>query len=272
MLILALEISNPGAAIAPGTGQSVAIGQIMPGPDGVKRVTVLAREPVAAPSRHDDDLQPAIDRASSTACCSPRDLAAIAVSIGPGGFTALRVAVAAAKMIALASKARAAGDEAGGAAGASCIGVPTALAAAMSYRLNSAQPARLAQPIAVALAGKSDAAFVTIITPADLDPRIGGPQTPPEGRICGAGDLAGLQVHGNRISILLADSHLPAALRDAADTLGMSIVALHLDAVAVLHAAALVEPIDWRLLTPLYGREPEAVTLWRQRRASASTP
>ena len=253
MLTLAIEISNPGSAVAPDTGQSVALGMLERRPNAATQITVLSREPVAAPSRHDDDLQPAIDRAARAAAISPRAIALVAVSIGPGGFTALRVAVAAAKMIALASRAP---------QPARCIAVPTALVAAMSFRLPSeANPT--SGPIAVALAGKLDSAFITVIDPSELDPNRTSPLVPPGGHVCRAGDLAALAARS--ITTLLADAHLPQPLREAADRLGIAIFAPRLDAVALLHAAALLAPIDRAQLAPLYGREPEAVTLWRER-------
>ncbi len=63
--------------------------------------------------RHNVGLMPAIDRLCGAHGVTPRDLAEVYVSLGPGSFTGLRVAVAAVKMLALAQ-----GDEGGGRADA----------------------------------------------------------------------------------------------------------------------------------------------------------
>jgi len=52
--------------------------------------------------RHDDDLMPAIDRMFKRNDLAPADLTHIMVSLGPGGFTGLRIAVTTAKSLALA--------------------------------------------------------------------------------------------------------------------------------------------------------------------------
>lgn len=56
--------------------------------------------------RHNVGLVPGIDQLCREHRVTPRDLARIAVSLGPGSFTGLRVAIAAAKMLALAGEAQ----------------------------------------------------------------------------------------------------------------------------------------------------------------------
>src|SRR5262245_14406799 len=55
-------------------------------------------EMLLAKRRHDDDFLPAIDRLFHRASLKPADMKAVGVSIGPGGFTGLRIAVSTAKM------------------------------------------------------------------------------------------------------------------------------------------------------------------------------
>jgi tRNA threonylcarbamoyladenosine biosynthesis protein TsaB len=74
--------------------------------------TVLAEGTWHAHRRHDDHLFPEIERLLALAGATLNDLTRVAVAIGPGSFTGLRVAIAAAQGIARASSAR-------------TIGVPT---------------------------------------------------------------------------------------------------------------------------------------------------
>lgn len=71
--------------------------------------TVLAEGTWHAHRRHDDHLFPEIERLLALAGAALKDLTRVAVAIGPGSFTGLRVAIAAAQGIARASGARAAG-------------------------------------------------------------------------------------------------------------------------------------------------------------------
>lgn len=215
-LTLAIEASNPAV------GAGVAIG------DGA----VLGAEPLAPTGRHDDDLMPAIDRLCRRVGAAPGDLGRVAVSIGPGGYTGLRVAVAAAKMICEAT-------------GAGCVPVATAVVA--SLRVEAAGP------FAVALASKRESAHVTIFE-APGRPRD-------RGRLATADDLADLEV-----STLVADGHLPGAMRSRAGELGIPIVALVLDPAACFEASLELDAVDPVSVEPLYPRPPEAVVKWRGKR------
>jgi tRNA threonylcarbamoyladenosine biosynthesis protein TsaB len=234
MLTLALELSNPTTP----PGAAVALGTLHAG-----SAQLLAAEPVAPAARERDDLIPAIDRLLRAHGAKPADLRGVAVSIGPGGYTALRVAVATAKMIALANSAV-------------VFAVPSALVAAEHAQRGDAGPGRA---VSVALAAKADSAWWTDLpegwrTRADVG----------TGRVLLPTDLA-----QQPAGVLLADAHLPPALRDAASTRGWRIEPLSLDPAALLRAAARAQPTDPEHLAPLYGREPEAVTLWRQRTGGA---
>src|SRR5262245_9350766 len=94
-------------------------------------------------SRHDDDLIAAIDRLYARLGLAPRHTQAVAVSVGPGGFTGLRIAVSAAKMLAETL-------------GAELVAVPTALVGAESY----GGPG----PIVVTLAARDNTVWATRLT------------------------------------------------------------------------------------------------------------
>lgn len=65
---------------------------------------VLAAIRVRGDRRHAEQLTPAIQRCFADTGVRPRDLAAVAVGVGPGLFTGLRVGVTAAKVIAFAQR------------------------------------------------------------------------------------------------------------------------------------------------------------------------
>lgn len=222
-LTLAIETSNPSSGGEPG----VALGLTTPH-DAPGDIQTLGVEPLGAGSRHDDLLMPAVERLLARVNRTPPDLGRIVVSIGPGGYTALRIATAAASMIALAT-------------GAALVGVPSALVAA--------RRATRGGPFAVALASKNES---TIITPFDAQGRPLGPA-----RLTTARDLA-----GKFPGTLIADRYLPDAIRDAALAEGCRIIEPVFDPVACLELAWSAEPVA--AVTPLYGREAEAVTRWRE--------
>jgi len=217
---LAIEVSNPSAE----AGAGVAVGGFVRG-----AVEPLGSEPLAPDRTHDDDLLPAIERLFSRLGLAPGNIARVGVSIGPGGFTSLRMACAAAKMICEVN-------------GAQCVGVPSAHVVAR--RITSSAP------FAVALASKGDTAFVTRFTAPDA------PDGP--GRLVGADDLAALDA-----PLLIADRYLPQPVRERAAALNIEIREPVFDAAACLECAAGASPIDPLELLPIYPRPPEAVVKWR---------
>ena len=236
--ILAIECSNPGSGRGGGPGgPGVAIGRLAG--DGVE---LLGTEPVLPSGRggHDDDLMPAIDRLFRRASASPRSgtLARVAVSVGPGGYTSVRVACAAGKMIAEA-------------AGARCVAVPTAQVA-----IESLPDHARSGHIAVALAGKGVSSWVQVFL-AQREAEVG--------RITSERDIQSL--HGAGVRLLVADDFLPAPMRVAAERVGMAILPPSFDAAACLRLGARLPTLDPADLVPLYPREPDAVTLWRTRKS-----
>lgn len=223
-LILGIEISNPSAwtaeqSVRPG----VALGERLAGGG----MATLGVEPVDLSKPHDDDLVPAIQRLFRRVGRRPEEIGVVAVSIGPGGYTALRIAVTVGRFVAWSVGARAAG-------------VPSARVVA----------ARVAPPgpFAVALASKGNDAFVA---------RFRSPREPD-----GAGavmDARGLESLG--VGLLVADRFLPEPMRARAGELGMSVVPPVFDPTALLELAG--EGGDPADLHPIYPREPEAVVKWR---------
>jgi tRNA threonylcarbamoyladenosine biosynthesis protein TsaB len=255
-LVLAIEISNPssgprGPVRIGGGGAGAAGGQgereVLAGPgvalggDGGLLGAELLHEGV----RHDDDLMPAIDRLCRGQGAGPRDLGRIVVSIGPGGYTSLRIAVATAKMIALAT-------------GAEVAPAPSVLAAAWPH------PPDLA-PALVCIASKGETAYAAWLASRGSPGGPAGAWGP-----IGAPEILGLigpgVIEQRRPRTIIADAFLPPAMRAAAERAGAKIVEPIFAAASLLEMSAVLEPMDPVALLPLYPREAEAVTQWRRRR------
>jgi tRNA threonylcarbamoyladenosine biosynthesis protein TsaB len=226
-LTLAIETSNPSAQGTEGSRPAVAL--VGGGLGGQTLFETLAIEAVDT-SPHTDDLVAAIDRLFKHAQRLPRDLTHVAVSSGPGGFTAVRLAVTAAKMICEAT-------------GAACIAVPTAHALARRVSDDA--------PFGVALASKGNTTYLTRFS-AEGKPLD-------EGKII---DAEGLEATG--ITLLIVDQFVPEPIRDRAAELNIRVSPTTFDPVAVAEAAQHIAPIDPADLLPIYPREPEAVTKWKQ--------
>ncbi|MEM1167190.1 MAG: hypothetical protein AAGI30_12975 [Planctomycetota bacterium] len=197
-------------------------------------------EPVTTQGHGTDDLIPAIDRVCKRAAVTPNELEVVAVSIGPGGYTACRVAVTVAKLIAEAT-------------GAALVGVPTPVGAAAALPPD----VRTASPV-IALAWKRDTAWR--YTPDD-DTTADHP----------SGELVPLDTLVTELgaATLVCDTELRHALVDhhhlPVEYPGHPI---RFSASAVLDAAERIAPCDPADLLPLYPREPEAVTKWRALRGA----
>lgn len=246
--MLAIEVSNPssGAAeVAVWAGERVEI------------EAVGGRGGAGGRGRRggqDDDLMPAIERvfARMGAGAGGRGLksagheGAVAVSVGPGGYTGLRVACAVGKMIAEG-------------AGVKCIGVPSAWSAAQAWAISRRAGGEThGRTAAVALASKGESAWVEVFswTPAFERPAPVG-----AGRLMTGRDVAGLRESG--VDVLLGDEFLPEGLRREAERAGIEIEPLRLTARACGELAKSLPRVDPAELVPLYPREPDAVTLWR---------
>lgn len=176
---------------------------------------------------------PAIDQAFREAGLAPRDLGMVAVSVGPGGFTAVRIAVTAARMIAQVT-------------GATVVAVPSACVAAASAPAGEGA-------FAVALASKGSDAHVTRFD-RSVDVSRAGP-----GAIMEAADLDGLHIR-----MLIADAFLPEPMRVWANRANVPVVPPVFDPGACLRVAMELPATDPVSLAPAYPREPEAVRKWRE--------
>lgn len=226
-IILAIETSNPSAwSEGCGWTPGIALARVAGG-GGVR---CIDREAINTSTPQHDDLASAIQRLTVRSGVRPRDLACVAVSRGPGGFTNTRVAVVTAKMIAEAT-------------GAACVGVATAWVVALRVPRDGAG-------FGVALASKQHDAHVTRFD-AEGRPLDGGAIV----------DGAGIARLGVRR--LVGDAFLPGSMREACVAAGIEVVAPTFDAMACAEAALLSPEVDPAELTPFYPREPEAVTKWR---------
>lgn len=208
-----------------------------------------------------DELRVLFAEAEVTAA----DITAIAVANGPGGFTGLRVATSFAKGFALARNTP-------------IIAVPSPVLFAASDAARGG-----AGPWLVALAAKGETAWCTVVSRSDVDAAA---LVMSEPRVVDGAEFSALaaQIHPEEESserglsergegVLLADEHLGRALAESAANAGLATRALEVNAHAFVREAArrlaMGETIDALRLAPIYAREPEAVTKWRERVVSA---
>ena len=193
-------------------------------------------------ARHDDVLVPAIDSMLRDHGCARDDLAGCGVSIGPGGFTGLRVSIATVKSLALALELP-------------VYGVPSALVVASSVPDPPSE-------MVIALAGKGDTAWFTSVVKEDGRWRI-------------RGEASLVRSDGNQdefdsITTIVADEHLPESFRRAADDRGMTILPPRWDPMACLsltrHRHESGDADEPHSLQPIYPRVPEAVSIWEAKK------
>ena len=206
-------------------------------------------ESLAAELRHDDDLMPAIDRLFTLTGLKPADLTGgtVGVSVGPGGFTGLRIAVSTAKVLAEALGAR-------------LVAAPTALVVA--ERIGPDQIT--SGPILVVLACKGERFWAT-----RLEHNESGNWSVIEG---GEGPAGAADVVLDGVTAVVGDEYLPQMLRQRCESASVPVIEPQFEAAAclavtrrLLEAGRMVDPLN---LAPLYAREPEAVSLWEKRRAA----
>ena len=193
----------------------------------------------AGDPRESDQLMPAVDRLMSRAGWLPRDLSAVAVSTGPGGFTSLRISIATAKGICEGLSIPA-------------IDVPSAMVAVQGCVDPQAH-----QSVEVALGCKGLGFWSSVL--------------------CWRGGRWHLEREmaadatrwAPSAGLLLADEHLPEEARARARSAGVPVEVPTLGASACLAAAIALwrdgRAEDSAVLAPRYARAPEAVTLWKAR-------
>jgi len=230
-LILGIENSNPDRGPGGFHGE-VALARLGLG----DRPEVLGRERIRPATQRDDDVMPAIDRLFRGAGRRPAELGRIAVSIGPGGFTGLRIATVTAKSLAEAT-------------GAGCIAVPTADALILRSKGQSAR-----RRVAICLGWKQGTVWRARFEPGAAS---GDAELVPFDRVfepVGSERGWGLVADQRLVALLESSGALPA---------GTVVEAPRYDATAVIEASVAMSETDPVVMAPLYPREPEAVTKWR---------
>lgn len=252
VIALGIESSNP-SAIRHSRDHHISLGVCLARCEGIDQGIgrpqwrPLHVEPLRTDNPQHDDLAGCIARCATIAGITPRQIGAVCVSIGPGGFTGVRVAVVTAKMICEAT-------------GAACLGVPSAavvvhaLAERAGAHSEHSEHHSESRTTAIALASKSDNTFVTLFDQNMTPLRAGF--------LCDAKRLRDL-CEREHVRTLVADHFLPPAMLEEATTLGMSITQPVFSPLSCVAAASRHIPIDPANLLPLYPREPEAVTKWR---------
>jgi len=230
--LLAIETSNP--SMYGGDEGSVAVCRV-----AGDAVELVSMERLRAGSRHDDALMRTIDDACRGAGLGPREIARVAVSAGPGGYTGLRIALTTAKML-------------GEALGAALVAVPTARVAALGFAEDDAE--RAAGPFVVALASKRETAWLQAFRGVEA---IG------EGALCDADGLTRV-LDATGAKALLADGHIPVGMREVANRWGVDVTLPRLDALLCAKASLGLGPVRVDALAPIYPREPEAVRKWNE--------
>ena len=228
-IILGIEMSNPSANSGTGSDAGNAVA-LWSSDEGAPRL--LGSCPMPKGARGSDGIMSVI-----AGCCGehgvvPESIGTIIVSIGPGGYTALRIATTTAKVLASTLGAR-------------LLPVPTARVAACAAAAQT-------RPLLVALASKKDHTHASIVDGSGHERSVG---------VITAEDLESLGVRA-----MACDQHLPDSIRERAEQLGIELLQLTLDATALLAASSGIDPVEPRQLAPRYAREPDAVTQWRARK------
>ncbi len=217
-VILAIETSNPSAWTE---GQATRPGVALAREGSGGALEVLGVRGLDPTRPHDDELMPEIDGLLSAASLRPRDLTDVAVSVGPGGYTAVRLAVTTAKLIAEGTGARA-------------IPVPSALVVA--WGMVPALRAKGVARFAVAISSKGQTTFLTC-----FETTLDGARALEAGVVIG-GDGLGAKLDALGAKALIGDRFLPTGIVDAATAMGIELLAPEFDPVACLRASAARNP------------------------------
>lgn len=207
---------------------------------------VLASSHSARGKRHAENLAPAIDFVRRQARVELDDISAVAVDIGPGLFTGLRVGVAAAKAVAHALRVP-------------MIGISSLDLLAWPLRHTSRE-------IVAVIDARRGEVFA-----ARYRPTPGGVQRLAEPMVCGPDDLRAELQARDADYLVVGDGGLRYA-DDLADIVSAEIAEQHLaypnasSLVQLAHARAIREDFvqPWQL-EPLYLRPPDAEINWSMR-------
>ncbi|MEX0877081.1 MAG: hypothetical protein WD114_06445 [Phycisphaerales bacterium] len=235
-VVLGIEMSNPTAApgTVPGAGDeemphAVALWRI--GNDG--GAGLIGSAPLPRPARGSDAVMALVESLCADRGVEPAAIGRVLVSIGPGGYTALRISTTTAKVLAMTL-------------GCQLVGVPTARNAAEAI-------ADTDLPALIALASKKDRTHATIVGHDRVHGQLG---------VIDASALEKMDIRS-----IVSDRHLPESMRQVAAGLGIEILPIVLDARSLMDASRGIESVRPEALVPLYAREPDAVTQWRARAA-----
>lgn len=217
--------------------------------------SLLAERPIRPQRRHNVELMPLVDATLRELGLGPADLTHVAVSVGPGSFTSLRVGVMTARGL-------------GQALGCAVVGVPTlaALAEDAASRLSGAVT------LATLLDAKRGRAFSQAYSaspgrpPMPMDPLAERPPLPwlmalPRPALAvGEGVLA----HASALAEAGVEAISPPVARPGAASV-LRWGARHL---AEAGPSALADPLA---LEPIYLRQPEAEERWQERHGQPSS-
>ena len=183
--------------------------------------------------RSSDGIMVAIERLCKEHATEPSSIASIIVSVGPGGYTALRIATTTAKVLAATL-------------GCELVAVPTAIVASVSVSQDQC-------PALIALASKNQMAHCSLV------------QEPGQAQVAWDARCTSTCKARNCARLLLMII-CPTSFIEHAQIAGVEIVPIKLDARQGLIASNGIEPIAPESLMPIYAREPDAVTQWRDRK------
>ena len=223
-ITLGIEMSNPSAN-TPGQDPTHAIAF------WDDQGNLVGSSALPDSSRGSDAVLHAIATLARDCDVVPGAIGRVIVSVGPGGYTALRIATTSAKVLA-------------DTLGAQLVAVPTARVASCS--IEDAH-----RPALIALASKKD--------------RCHASRLHVDGTIEELGIIDASALESHEIKAVVADHHLPKSFHERASSLDLGGHPLRLDARALLSASEGIEPIDPLHCAPIYAREPDAVTQWRAR-------
>ncbi len=217
----------------------------------------LGAEEVCQTARHHDDVMPAIGRLFERFGFAPSALGEIHVSLGPGGFTGIRLAATTAKMLAFAT-------------GAKIVAVPTGAVLAEGVACSNVAEGEDVTLI-VALATKRGVSWCHVFDWQGLDRGTGVWATRGEAGLFSLAEL----VAGEAGRLMVCSSLEDSEMRDLAENRRTEIescsavysalncwTAARRQVNGSAEGAIYVAPGN---LVPCYGREPEAVRLWEAR-------
>ncbi len=192
--------------------------------------------------RKKDAMMPALEKSVTTVGGNPNEIDTIFVSIGPGSFTGLRVAVATTKMLSYTT-------------GATIIPIKTALGVVC------ADKEHVPKSIVVS-AIKKENFWLSVVTK--------NPKWNCEGGLVNASQLP-LYIEQN--TVLYCDSLLTDEITKMCTEVGVTLREMQSTATSIMAVGSTLgdkNHIDPALLLPLYPREPEAVRMWKEARSSTT--